>query len=460
MRRLDFYGGNALAFNSKEPEVLLASAAGTGKTAMWLTKCLVIADKYPGARVLLLRKTRESMTESVLVTWERDILGPNHPILKTSPTLRRVRQSYRFPNRSEVVVGGLDKPDKVLSSEWDMIVVFEATDVTPNDWETLGGRLRAGVSSFHQLAADCNPTTPSHFLYQRQAAGLLKMYTSTHRDNPRYFDRTSQTWTPAGEQYLARLERMTGARRDRFLKGLWVAAEGVVYAYDAAIHLKPASWRPEPSWRRVWAIDWGKTSPTVLGMWAVDEKARMYGYREVYQTRLRPDQLGKWAREQVEQGHEPRPVAIVCDHDEERKVDFEKASGFALELADKRDRDKGIEAMQARFDVCEDGLPRVFFREDARETLRGKEPDRFLVDAGKPTSCVEELVGYVWDEDYLEDTPIADNDHAMDQMRYAARYVDANLVPGAGARPTGYDRPKFDVPARTGFAASARTGRR
>lgn len=454
------YGDNARAFNSREPELLLCGAAGSGKSLAVLAKIRTICGNFPGARVLIVRKTRESLTESVLVTWERDILSPGvagHEVLTRSPTLRRVRQSYRFPNGSEVVVGGMDKPDKVLSSEWDFIYVPEVTDFTsPVDWETLGGRLRASRVPFQQIAADCNPTTPHFWLYKRCLAGGASLYTSTHRDNPRYFDRAAGAWTPAGGQYLARLERMTGSRRDRFLKGLWVAAEGVVYDYDARVHLLPPGWRPDPLWRRVWGIDWGKTSPTVLGLWAVDGAARMYGYREVYQTRLRPDQLGRWARAEVESGREPRPAAIVCDHDEERKADFEKASGLTLELADKRDRDKGIEAMQARFDACDDGLPRIFFRDGARETLRGREPDRFLAEAGRPTCGLEELVGYVWDEDFLEDTPIDHDDHFLDQARYACRWVDANLVPGASSRPTGYDRPPLAMPPRPVYSPGHR----
>ena len=90
-RGFSFYGDNAKAYNSREPEVLLAGAAGTGKSLAWLVKILTLCDKYPGARVLIVRKTRESLTESTLVTWERDVLGPQHPVLTKSPTLRRVR---------------------------------------------------------------------------------------------------------------------------------------------------------------------------------------------------------------------------------------------------------------------------------------------------------------------------------------------------------------------------------
>ena len=81
----------------------------------------------------------------------------------------------------------------------------------------------------------------------------------------------------------ARLERMTGARRDRFLNGLWVAAEGVVYDYRAeappAGHLLATDFVAPRDWPRVWGIDWGKTAPTVLAVWAVDPEGRMYHTR-------------------------------------------------------------------------------------------------------------------------------------------------------------------------------------
>lgn len=421
------YGEVAAAFNSRAAEQLVAGAAGTGKTLANLLRVYWVCRKYPGARVLIVRKTRESLTESVLVTWERDILTPVHPILTTNPSIRRVRQSYRFPNGSEVIVGGIDKPGKILSSEYDLIYCPEVTDLIVEDWETLNGRLRAGRVPYEQMIADCNPTTPHFWLYQRCLRGGCVLFPTIHQDNPRFYDRATATWTEAGKKYMARLQRNTGSRLERFYKGNWVAAEGVVYEYNPKIHLLPADYPIPWQWKRVWGIDWGKTSPTVLQVWAVDPEGRMYLTREYYKTKLRPDRLAVWAKEQLELGLEPYPVAIVCDHDPERKVDFEKACGLTLELADKADRDKGIEAMQSRFDVQEDGRPRIFIKANCL----ANEPDRTLVDAGKPTCLVEELVGYVWDDNEKKDEPIDENDHACDSARYAARYVTANLSPDA-----------------------------
>lgn len=426
-RRFDFLADNAKTFNSKEAEVLLSGPAGSGKTLVWLAKVLTLAGKYPGSRILIVRKTRESLTESVLVTWERDILGADHHILTRNPTLRRVRQSYDCGNGSVVVVGGLDKPDKVLSSEWDLIYAPEATDLTLIDWETLGGRLRAGAVPFQQLAGDCNPTTPTHWLYKRYQKRLVTLYSSRHQDNPRYFSRAANDWTAAGREYvLGRLGRMTGARRKRFLEGLWAAAEGLVFdGYDPAVHLHPKGWRPEPHWPRVWGIDWGFTNPTVLQFWAIDPDGRMHLYREFYRTHTRSETLAKWVRAEIESGREPVPQYAVCDHDPEAKANFVEHGppGVTLELADKGDRLGGIEQLQARFDVQADGKPRVYLVDDCVDGGRQES----LVDAGKPASFQDELGTYRWDTrnaDRPKDEPLKEGDHSADSARYSVRLID------------------------------------
>ena len=44
-----------------------------------------------------------------------------------------MRQAYHYPNGSEVVVGGLDKPSKVMSTEYDLVYVQEAIELFEND---------------------------------------------------------------------------------------------------------------------------------------------------------------------------------------------------------------------------------------------------------------------------------------------------------------------------------------
>jgi phage terminase large subunit len=427
-RRFDFYGENARAYNSREPELLLAGPAGCGKSVVLLTKCLTLLDKYPGCRGLFCRGTRASLTQSGLVTWEQDVLGVNHPVLLTNPVKRRVRQSYELPNGSELIVAGLDDPGKTLSAQYDFVYIQEATEegVELDTYTTLFRSLRNPVMSWHQIMLDCNPTTPVHWLFQRsRPGGKLTRYQSTHKDNPRFFDRARGEWTADGRAYLATLDRYTGHLRKRFLDGIWAAAEGLVFdGFETEVHLLPEGWTPPAGWARVWSIDWGFTSPLVLQLWAVDGDGRMYLYRELYRTQVRATEAGEWAKGEVDAGREPPPRAIVCDHDPLMKAEFDSAFGYmTCDLADKKDLLAGIQVVQERFAKQADDRPRIYFARNAVV-----KPDARLSDAGRPASTVDELSAYIWDKNSVKDQPLDKDNHGADACRYATRWVNANLV--------------------------------
>jgi phage terminase large subunit len=204
------------AFYSRAPEVLLSGPAGTGKTRSILEKLHLCASKYAGMRGVIVRKTRSSLSESGLVTFEEKVLPAGSRI--KGNTARRYRQLYEYPNGSEIVVAGMDDPNRIMSTEFDMAVVLEATELTEIDWENLTTRLRNFVMPYQQLLADCNPGSPSHWLKARADRGVLLLLPSVHEDNPTLFDRASGEWTEAGRAYLAKLENLTGVRRLRLLK--------------------------------------------------------------------------------------------------------------------------------------------------------------------------------------------------------------------------------------------------
>ncbi|HEY9015912.1 MAG TPA: hypothetical protein VIM84_12715, partial [Gemmatimonadales bacterium] len=79
---------------TRTEEVLLSGPAGTGKSRGAMEKVHLAAEKYPGMRGLILRKTRESLTEAALFTFETKVVPLGHPIL--SGAQRRMRQAYRY----------------------------------------------------------------------------------------------------------------------------------------------------------------------------------------------------------------------------------------------------------------------------------------------------------------------------------------------------------------------------
>ena len=254
------------------PEVLIEGPAGTGKTRAVLEKLCWYAEKYPGVRILIARATRTSLTESVLVTLEEKILRPmQHPALFSSTASRAMRHSYDWENGSTIVTGGLDNPERLYSTEWDIVYVPEATEITEDAWERFARAMRNGKGPYHQRIACCNPGPPSHWLNQRRIRGAMHRLKSRHADNP--------SCTP---EYLAELSRLTGHRRARLFEGRWVAAEGIVFPEFTDEHVVqpftvPVEWPHfvgvDPGFDHVCAILWMAVAPNST-IYVVDELYR------------------------------------------------------------------------------------------------------------------------------------------------------------------------------------------
>ena len=88
------HGAALQLFYNREPEVLLSGPAGTGKSRALLEKVYLCAQKYPRMRALIVRKTRASLTESGLVTFEEKVLPIGSPVPRGPQ--RRYRPSHFF----------------------------------------------------------------------------------------------------------------------------------------------------------------------------------------------------------------------------------------------------------------------------------------------------------------------------------------------------------------------------
>lgn len=281
-------------FYDKRPEVVLSGPAGTGKSRACLEKLHLCALKYSGMRGLIIRKTRESLSEAALVTFEDKVLPEGSPLAE-GPR-RNFRQAYHYPHRSEIVVGGLDKPGKIMSTEYDMIYVQEATELDLVDWLSLTTRLRNNVMPYQQLIADCNPDAPTHWLWVRAQAQLVTMLHSRHEDNPRLY--RDGDWTQEGRDYLATLDRLghrnpetgriEGTEYARLRLGQWVQASGIVYDVwsdgPEGGNVTEAAEYVEGGGDVIWSVDDGYSGAidAATGQYTANSHPRVFG---LYQLR-------------------------------------------------------------------------------------------------------------------------------------------------------------------------------
>lgn len=426
-------GASRRIISCRDGEIVISGPAGTGKTMGVLNKVHAAMMKYPGSKALLVRKTAVSLASTTLETWRKHVIAPwiaTKEITYYGGSVEEPPQYRYHRNGSKVVLGGMDKPIKIMSSEYDLIFADEATEFFIQDWEAFSTRLRNGMMPYSQLLGACNPDAEHHWLKQRANDGLLTLMLSVHEDNPAYFDRNGVI-TPAGAAYIGKLDRLTGVRYKRLRLGQWVAAEGVIYEeWDPRIHLIDPFDIPD-DWVRWWVIDFGLRNPFVLQCWAEDPDGRLYLYREIYHTdRIVEDHVAKILKiVQRPDGtwREPKPRAVICDHDLEDRMTFERHARMATWPANKAVT-PGIEGVQSRLRKAKDGRPRIFIFRDACV-----ERDQSLRDAGKPTCTAEEMTSYVWakgpDGKPLKEQPEKENDHGCDGMRYIVAERDISGRP-------------------------------
>lgn len=429
-------------FRLRDPEVILAGPAGTGKTRSILEKLDAVAEKYPNMRGLMVRKTRNSLTQTGLVTFE------NHVLRKTPDVqFNTVGQEYRYKNGSIIAVAGLDKDIKIMSGEFDLIVVIEATELSEADWEALTTRLRNGRVPYQQIIADCNPADPKHWIRQRVARGSLTLLESRHVDNPILYDDRGEL-TARGALYMSKLEALTGIRRSRLLLGLWVAAEGAIYedVWSRAENVVSRFEIPA-AWPRYWTIDFGYINPFVFQAWARSPDDELYCYAEIYQTRRLVEDLAG-AIAELTRG-DPRPVEVICDHDAEDRATLERHLSIITTGAHKT-VSPGLQATAARMKRRANGRRGLYFLEDSRyslsplgELVPGPDPD--LEDRKLPTQTIDEVESYVWDTRQGRrrgEDPLKENDHGLDATRYLVAEID---IKGHLAEAESFDLSLMDV---------------
>lgn len=426
------YGGGLTLWKCKDPEVIISGPAETGKTRTALEKLDAFMWKYPGSQAIVVRKTYKSLKTSVLLTFEKKVLGAWDPTAndgegvfdqRKTPILKlggEHVEGYLYPNGSHIYLGGMDVPDKVLSSEWDVVYVNQAEELTLNDWEIITTRTtgRAGNMPYAQVMADCNPAPPTHWIRSRADKGRLKFIESRHEDNPVLFDPTTHLINEQGRRTMEVLKNLTGVRYLRLYLGKWAAAEGVIYEdFDREVHLINPF--PIPAdWVKFRAIDFGYTNPFVCQWWALDPDGRLYLYREIYMThRLVED----FARQINTLSHNERIRTTIADHDAEDRATLERY-GIPTEAAMKA-VSLGIQAVQVRLRKAGDGKPRLFIMAGALV-----EADPILLNDKKPVCTEQEVESYIWiptkDGKLNKEAPLKENDHGMDPMRYMVAYVD------------------------------------
>lgn len=394
------------AWRDKASTMLLTGAAGGGKSRLAGEKFHAFMLKYPNATGILGRKDRTAAMRSVVPLMLYTVMGDTN-----WGAYHKSEGVFEYYNGSLAwVVGVRDESQREglrsigKDGSVDIAWFEEANKLTEADDAEITARMRGNAAGWRQKMYSTNPDHPKHWIKTRLMDNkLASVHLSRPEDNPN---------NPA--DYIAGLKQLTGIFYNRLYLGQWVQAEGVVYSlFEPSRHLYDGQVKTPHDGRYIITVDFGYTNPFSCSMWRIMDDGSMYQVEQIYRTQRLVEDHCKDIRRMLERREVPiqRIEAWVCDHDAEDRATLERHLGVTTRAAYKGIKD-GIEAIQSRL------------RSDKLHLLNTLlETDPELEKSYKPTCTADEMPAYVWSDKH-QDMPVDDNNHGLDECRYAVSYVD------------------------------------
>lgn len=386
---------------SKYDAIICDGAVRSGKTSIMMWAFVRWAmENFSGQRFGICGKTVDSCSKNIIVPF-------------TAMTLAKEKYTMRW-RRSEKIL----EVRRGTTTNW--FEVFGGKD--ESSAALIQGRTLAGVlldevalmpRSFAEQALarcsvdgnkkwfSCNPESPQHWFY-------LEWIKKHDKRNALYLHFTMRDNPGLTEKVIEQYESMfSGVFYDRFIRGLWVVAEGLVYPMFDERNITDEV--PE-SGEYYMSCDYGTLNPFSAGLWCWNGKVA---------TRV---------REYYYSGRDERSNKT----DEEYYIELEKLAG------DLPVKSVVIDPSAASFIEVIRRHKRFRVQKAVNDVIPGiATTARYIQDGTIKVyrSCkdaIREFGLYRWDEKSTEDKPIKENDHAMDDIRYFTMTILRHKVRKAG----------------------------
>lgn len=273
-----------LFFDARQRYICYGGARGGGKSWCVQHKAILMAARYAGIRILLLRRTFPELRENHIRPMRR-LLAP----MGKAVQYRSSDKTIEFTNGSVIVFGYCDGEgdvDQYQGQEYDVIFMDEATHFTEYQYSTLTACLR-GVNDFpKRMYLTCNPGGVGHAWVKR-----LFIDREFHGDeNPEDY-----VFIPAkvtdnailmekDPGYVKRLDNLPPGLREAWRDGKWDVFLGQYFTeWDREKHVIEA-FQPPEWWRWYVTIDYGLDMLAAL-LIGVSDTGEAYVVGEAYEGR-------------------------------------------------------------------------------------------------------------------------------------------------------------------------------
>lgn len=376
---------------SKYDALICDGAVRSGKTSIMMWAFVRWAmENFSGQRFGVCGRTVDSCTKNIIVPFTAMSLAKERYIIRwrRGDKVMEVRRGA-VTNYFEVF-GGKDEASYTLIQGRTLAgVLLDEVVLMPRSFVEQA-LTRCSVDGA-KLWFSCNPGSPQHWFYLE--------WIKRHKERNALYLHFEMTDNPGlSEKTLERYQNMfTGVFYDRYIRGLWVLAEGLVYDFGEENIVDKV---PESGEYYI-SCDYGTLNPFSAGLWCWDgetaTRIREYYYSGRAENRNKTDE--EYYTELEKLAGELPVISIIVDP---------SAASF-IEVIKRHEKFKVRKAVN-------DVLPGIattarYLRSGALKIHRSCK------------DAIREFGLYRWDEKSTEDRPIKENDHAMDDTRYFAMTV-------------------------------------
>lgn len=369
--------------NPKQEQFFLADARhiayggarGGGKSWAMRRKFVLLAFRYAGLKLLLLRRTLPELNENHVLPLQKELTGV--------VTYQATQRAFLFPNGSRIKLGYCDREADVFQyqgQEYDVIGLEEATHFTESQMQFLSTCNRSVRTDFSpRMYYTCNPGGVGHAWVKRLF--IDRNYRNCEKAVDYVFIPARVTDNPVllrtNPQYLETLENLPEHLRKAYLFGDWDVLEGQFFQeFDRSLHVVSPTRLPA-EWKRFRAMDWGYNDPCCVLWFAVAPEGRLYVYRELYLRKTLSSEIAKRVKT-LSEGE--RIAYTVASPDAWQQRGLKGAEGESIAevfghygvplLAADNARVPGWQRVREALHQRDDGMPELLIFETCRNLIR------------------------------------------------------------------------------------------
>jgi phage terminase large subunit len=446
-----------LFLKANTKHIAFGGARGGGKSWSVRTKAKLLALRYHGIKILIVRRTYPELINNHINILRSELIG-----------IARYNDKdkvLKFGNGSTINFQYCAKDgdlDRMQGTEYDVIFLDEATQLSEYQMKTITACLR-GVNDFpKRVYYTCNPGGQGHQYIKR--IFIEKRYEEGEDPKDYSFIQSlvtdNKVLMESQPDYIKQLEALPPKLREAWLYGSWDVYEGQFFEEfaDRPDHYLDRQYTHviEPfeipdSWTIFRCFDWGYNHPFACEYFAMDTDGILYNILEFYGCTKTPNEGLKWIPSKVfsemrkiETEHrwlKGKNIIGVADpaiwNAEYGESIAETAAKHGIYFG-KGDHERlaGWMQMHYRLAFDENGYPMMYIFKNCKGTIRT-------------------LPLLMYDEHKPEDIDTEGEDHIADAIRYLC--MSRPIKPRMTAPPDGYsetpmamylDIPKEDIIAR------------